>query len=332
MLVLSLLSGVGLAAAASIGNYVRDLDDRAVSVTAQNLDNFKFYVQHASAAYCNFDAAAGSKVTCGGACPAVEGDAAKIVASFGGEDTGIAGYVSTDAARKEIVISIRGSSNIRNWITNLDFGQKSCSALVSGCGVHSGFQEAWDEIAAAAKAAVVAARTANPSYAVVATGHSLGGAVATLAAAYLRKAGIPMDLYTFGSPRVGDADFADFVSGQAGAEYRVTHAADPVPRLPPIIFGYRHTSPEYWLSGYGSTTTDYSLSEIKVCEGNANIGCNAGTLGLDITAHLTYFQDVSGCTGDGISWRREEMTDAELEKKLNDYATLDVEYVEAQAS
>ncbi|KAH7165728.1 lipase [Dactylonectria macrodidyma] len=332
MLVLSLLSSVGVAAAASIGNYARMLEDRAVTVTSANLANFQFYAQHSAAAYCNYGAKAGAKISCGGYCPTVESDGAVIVASFGGSATGIAGYVSTDATRKEIVISIRGSSNIRNWITNLDFGQDSCSSLTSGCGVHSGFQNAWDEIAAAAKAAVVKARTANPSYTVVSTGHSLGGAVATLAAAYLRKAGIPMDLYTFGSPRVGDGDFANFVTSQAGAEYRVTHEADPVPRLPPIIFGYRHTSPEYWLTGGSSDTTTYSVSSIKVCEGNANIGCNAGTLGLDIVAHLNYLQDISGCSAVGIAWKRDDLTDAELEAKLNNYAKLDMEYVSYQHS
>ncbi|KAF7552581.1 hypothetical protein G7Z17_g4223 [Cylindrodendrum hubeiense] len=331
MLVLSLLSSVGLAAAASIGSHARAPEGRAVSVTAQNLANFKFYAQHSAAAYCNYNAAVGAKITCGGYCPGIEGDAATIVASFGGSSTGIAGYVSTDAARKEIVISIRGSSNIRNWITNLDFGQDSCSTLVSGCGAHSGFQNAWNEIATAAKAAIVSAKAANPSYTVVSTGHSLGGAVATLAAAYLRKGGIALDLYTFGSPRVGDGDFADFVTNQAGAEYRVTHGDDPVPRLPPIIFGYRHTSPEYWLDG-GSLDVTYELSEIEVCEGNANIQCNAGTLGLDIIAHLNYLQNVAGCNSLGIAWKREELTDAELEEKINQYAKLDVEYVANQPS
>ncbi len=91
----------------------------------------------------------------------------------------------------------------------------------------------------------------------VATGHSLGGAVATLAAAYLRAAGNAVDLYTYGSPRVGNDAFANFVSAQAGLEIRVTHLDDPVPRLPPLLFSYRHTSPEYWLYDGGATTTNY---------------------------------------------------------------------------
>jgi len=42
----------------------------------------------------------------------------------------------------------------------------------------------------------------------IVTGHSLGGAIATLAVAELISKGIQVDnLYTFGSPRVGDSNF-----------------------------------------------------------------------------------------------------------------------------
>ncbi|KAH6893086.1 lipase [Thelonectria olida] len=331
MRVLPFLSVVGVASAASIKSYLRALEDRAVTVTSTNLANFKFYAQHSAAAYCNWNAAAGAAVSCSGSCPTVQSNGAKVVASFGGEDTGIGGYVSTDATRKEIVISVRGSSNVRNWITNLEFLFSSCSDLSSNCKAHSGFKEAWDEVSTAAKAAIAKAKTANPTYTVVATGHSLGGAVATLAAAYLRKAGYSVDLYTFGSPRVGNDYFANFVTSQTGAEYRLTHLDDPVPRLPPIIFGYRHTSLEYWLSTGDSDTTAYGISDIKVCEGIANIGCNAGTIGLDIEAHLIYFQDLSGCTGT-FTWKRDDLTDAELEEKVNSWALQDVEYISNKTS
>lgn len=335
MLVLSLLCFVAAATAspaATIHEYARAIEERAVSVSAADLANFKFYVQHAAAAYCNVDNAAGSKVKCtANACRDVEKNSATIVKTFSGSVTGINGYVSTDSTRKEVVVSIRGSNNIRNWIANLNFGQKSCN-LVSNCGVHTGFQTAWDEIAGSAKAAVSSALTANPGYKLVTTGHSLGGAVATLAATYLRRDGFPADVYSFGSPRVGNDRFVNFVTQQPGAEYRVTHGRDPVPRLPPIIFGYRHTSPEYWLDG-GSLDVDYTLSEIKVCEGIANIWCNGGTLGLDIIAHLKYLGDVAGCSPIAIAWRQaDEISDADLEAKLNEYVQMDIEFVDNMIS
>lgn len=184
---------------------------------------------------------------------------------------------------------------------------------------------AWEEVADNVKAAVTSASKANPTYKIFTAGHSLGGAVATLAAAYLRKdGGFAVDVYSYGSPRVGDNDFATFVTQQAGGEYRVTHGDDPVPRLPPIVFGYRHTAPEYWLK---ANTTTYTVNDITVCEGTANIKCNGGTLGLDIDAHSEYFRATSACAPDGIAWRSTEPTDAELEAKVNEYVRMDKEFV-----
>jgi hypothetical protein len=171
-------------------------------------------------------------------------------------------------------------------------------------------------------AAVSAAQAANPTYRLVVTGHSLGGAVATLATAYLRAAGFPADLYTYGSPRVGNLALAEFVTNQAGAEYRVTHTDDPVPRLPPISFNYRHVSPEYWVDeGSDGVAT---ASEITYCPGYSNVECNGGTTGLDVDAHLWYFQEVSGCTSSPITLTGEGgMSEQELEAKLNQSSEMD---------
>jgi len=59
------------------------------------------------------------------------------------------------------------------------------------------------------------------------TGHSLGGAVATLAA---RRYGTARGLYTFASPRVGDAEFRDRFSLPC---YRFANDNDMVCHFPP---------------------------------------------------------------------------------------------------
>jgi len=143
--------------------------------------------------------------------------------------------------------------------------------------------------------AVKAAVRAYPSYQVVTVGHSLGGAVATIAAAHLRLAGIPTNIFSFGSPRVGNKAFVDFMDAQVGTNYRVTHYNDPIPRFPGKLFGYRHTSPEIWLSTGGTKQTSYNLAQIKVCVGSDNTSCNDGTNSLDVTAHRYYFQHISAC-------------------------------------
>src|SRR5690625_5942183 len=72
-------------------------------------------------------------------------------------------------------------------------------------------------------------------------GHSLGGAVATLAAdCVARNRPNPVRLCTFGAPRVGGNFFARSCTNLVGEEniMRVFHTTDPVPMMP--IFPYTH--------------------------------------------------------------------------------------------
>ena len=61
------------------------------------------------------------------------------------------------------------------------------SQLCPGCQVHTGFWNAWKEARPKVLPALQKAVAANPKYQVVVTGHSLGAAIATLAAAELRN-------------------------------------------------------------------------------------------------------------------------------------------------
>lgn len=162
----------------------------------------------------------------------------------------------------------------------------------------------------------------------VLTGHSLGAAVAILGGTYLRRDGYKVDVFTFGSPRVGNDVFANYASGQSGTSFRVTHTDDPVPRLPPIIFGYRHTTPEIWLSTGSSSNRNYQLADLLVCPGISNTKCNAGTFGLDIVAHLNYMSDTAGCVPYPLTFKhkRDDVSNDDLEKRLNDWSTKDQAY------
>lgn len=103
-------------------------------------------------------------------------------------------------------------------------------------------------------------------------------------------------MYTFGSPRVGNLAFAEFVSAQAGNEYRMTHLNDPIPRLPGHFVGYYHTDMEYWLSDGEDVTVDYTPSDVVICTGTYNTSCNsAGIISLDTKAHSFYLGRISAC-------------------------------------
>lgn len=79
-------------------------------------------------------------------------------------------------------------------------------------------------------------------------GHSLGGAVATLAADWVKShTGLRVMLYTFGCPRVGFEFFSETVTTKLSSAniFRVYHETDPVPMVP--VYPYSHTP----APGYG---------------------------------------------------------------------------------
>ncbi|KAH8657418.1 Alpha/Beta hydrolase protein [Tricladium varicosporioides] len=266
------------------------------TMTAAILANMKLFAQYAAAAYCNSDASkVGTRVSCSSsACPSLT--TVTNYAFLGYDQSEASGFLGVDTANKLIVASFAGSDNIDNYIADLLVPMDTCSGnLVSGCKLHTGFQYAYQDIASTLLPAIASARSTYPSYSVITTGHSLGGAVATIAGAYLRASGIPVDIYSYGSPRVGNTAFVNFVDGQVGSHYRVTHTKDFVPRYPGKLLGYRHTSPEFWLSTGDATTTNYGIGDIKVCQGISNTDCNDGTSSLSTTPHSYYLQDISAC-------------------------------------
>ncbi|CEJ89728.1 hypothetical protein VHEMI05553 [[Torrubiella] hemipterigena] len=327
MLVASVLSLAAVAAAGPLNvleKYSETLSLQARdSISQGDFNNFKFYVEHASAAYCNPDVIPGASIACSGQCNTVQRNGVKAIDSVQGSATGIAAYIARDDVRREIVVSVRGSNNIRNFITDVIFKKQSCD-LVTDCLLHTGFATAWGEIKDTVYSAIHEGLTLYKDYRVVLTGHSLGGAVAILGGAYLRRDGQPVDVYTYGAPRVGNDAFANFASNQAGTSFRITHTVDPVPRLPPIIFGFRHTTPEVWLSNGKDNNQNFKISDLKLCPGIANTKCNAGTFGLDIIAHLHYMSDTAGCAPFPPKWKRE--TDQEVEARLNDWSKKDQAY------
>ncbi|HEV7507486.1 MAG TPA: lipase family protein [Thermoanaerobaculia bacterium] len=117
------------------------------------------------------------------------------------------------------ILVFRGSHNLRDWFTNL---QALPTAWPKGGKVHEGFRIALDAVWDGLERILEA--DDRPTFY---TGHSLGAALATLAAS--RRA--PRAAYTFGSPFVGDQDFQSTLSGTK--VYRVINNRDVVTTVPP---------------------------------------------------------------------------------------------------
>lgn len=101
--------------------------------------------------------------------------------------------------------------------------------------VHFGFLRAWSSVREPVLAELARwTHSFSPTWTLTCTGHSLGGALATLCAADVRALhpATPVSLVTFGQPRVGNAAWAAAVDGLCPHATRVIHDGDAVALCP----------------------------------------------------------------------------------------------------
>ena len=163
----------------------------------------------------------------------------------------------------------------------------------------------WLEARSGVLTALKAVASTYPTYQVVVVGHSLGGAIADIAAAEIRKAGTNADLYTYGAPRIAGATLSNYITNQnQGRNFRTTHYDDPVPRLPPRALGFVHISPEYYIDTVSGVLP--TADNITLLEGSVNLSGNTGNdrNKTDVGAHLWYFNAVSACSSNRFEFRK----------------------------
>ena len=105
--------------------------------------------------------------------------------------------------------------------------------------VHRGYREALLDVAQELERPLASGK--RPLYF---TGHSMGGALATLASTLPPG---PTATYSFGAPRVGDSAFARALQNLV----RIVHGDDIAPRYP-LPLGYRHGGQVWHLSAAGA--------------------------------------------------------------------------------
>ncbi|KAK7202291.1 lipase [Novymonas esmeraldas] len=263
--------------------------------------------------------------SCGTICDSIPGfHTEALVQSI---DLDAFGYVGVDVTRQQIIIAFRGTRSITNWLQNLKYFRTPLLNTSCGgkCLVHRGFYHTFLSLMPQVQVTVAKLIDAHPGYRVLVTGHSLGGALAMLAAVHIQdwfnNLTIPQKavrLYSFGAPRVGNTDFTMWASVllSEGPHYRITHRRDPVPHLPPSFFGFLHEPTEVFYS------TDDN-SSVHVCQDNATSewkGCSNSVWAVSIGDHLKYLSEPTGCTA-ASTWVDER--EAELPDELYLQLTLD---------
>ena len=139
-------------------------------------------------------------------------------------------------------VAFRGTSTDYEWMRNIEFTFSDFPGI-GGDGVktHSGFSRLFEEMRSSLLADLGRELTARSITQVNVTGHSLGAALATLAAPTIASAyaAVSVRLYTFASPRVGDGDFVERFAELVPTSWRVANPADLVTQLP-IEIMYQH--------------------------------------------------------------------------------------------
>lgn len=154
------------------------------------------------------------------------------------------GYIArgTGERKNEAIVATRGTATLLDLWTD---GNGAFAQSPSGFMVHSGFNDTYRSFRAQIMGWFEKNRDITSVHCV---GHSLGAALATLAADDLSRYGKSVALYTFGSPRVGTDSYSSYMATMlAGHNYRVHCASDPVTMVGPWmyshLFGKNYTLP-----------------------------------------------------------------------------------------
>ncbi|MEL6601963.1 MAG: lipase family protein [Cyanobacteria bacterium J06614_10] len=196
-----------------------------------------------------------------------------------------------------MVLAFRGSQEPKDWLTNVTTQLRNFTIRKDGVTsissykgrVHTGFFLAWSIIEKSVLAQIARwqqdlaerGQSLPPLYI---TGHSLGGALATMAAAALSDNGVAVaGVYTFGQPRVGDRTFASQLNTHIkGKVFRFVNNNDIVPHVPPPFSVlnptrfYGHVGMAKYFDAAGSIRANYKLANRLL---NRSVGLVKGLVG-----------------------------------------------------
>ncbi|KAJ3394947.1 hypothetical protein HDU92_006412 [Lobulomyces angularis] len=226
-----------------------------------------------------------------------------------------AGYIAYNSKLSSIIIMFSGSSEFEDFIQDVMKELVPLDNYPSEFLVHKGFQVSYRNIGNQVLKSVALLIGSYPTTTIRIVGHSLGGALSSLAALHIAHA-FPqiidsITVFTFGQPRIGNRHVAEKINLLfKDRYYRVTHEADIgiIRKTSNVTLNWArdvvtffptnnedkvwyHCGREYWLS-------DNTLFE---CSSNAeeDLNCSAGLRNYTNTENLlellilpTLYQDI----------------------------------------
>lgn len=149
----------------------------------------------------------------------------------------------------EVVIAFRGTDSVKDIWVNAAFSKRAVPFACADSRVraHRGFVGAY--LCGEVREEVFRAVSRADVRRVLITGHSLGAAMATLAAFEIKHRLPDLELWMvgFGCPRVGNRAFCRAYEKCVYQSIRVENGNDVVCKIPPVLMGYRHAGAKYHL-------------------------------------------------------------------------------------
>ncbi|XP_053385704.1 lipase ZK262.3-like [Mercenaria mercenaria] len=217
---------------------------------------------------------------------------------------------------RKIILAYRGTTSkaqlLEEFATVL--GRFKVSAKVGG-NVQEYFSNANDQIYSCAKSCIKDLVNKYPNYRVVVTGHSLGGAIASIASAQLSADNIidkdKTTLYTFGMPRTGDRPYAENHDSLVPKSWRVVHFRDIVPKLPTLTAlsssPYHHQREIFYGKDMGMISDFIECFEYE----DEKCGRSVSASTSSVNYHRTYYGINVGSHCDNRMNKRRKRSDAD---------------------
>ncbi|KAJ1967577.1 hypothetical protein IWQ62_001769 [Dispira parvispora] len=212
-------------------------------VTEEEINNLKVYAQLAAISYDDL-----KTWSCSDCSKVPDSD---LVDFFTSKDELAVGYIAYNHGIKSVTLAFRGTATDEQWEKDLKFYKEDWPEEVEDSEVHTGFLEIYQTVADQVYDRATESLKEYPDYNLTIVGHSLGGALASLAAVdfTLRNKTLTeiTNVVTFGKPRVGNEEYAAHYNSLHLNSTRVVNKEDLVPHLPPESFNYRQEGVQLWI-------------------------------------------------------------------------------------